>query len=191
MPPSLRALALLIAPLLYSQEAPPHLTDPSGDIFVGDSILIGSNAFPYRHWDGPYLLAFTNLSSAKSASIRLYDRTGRNVRSATVWFDGSAEVSIGRAAVTRQGALYAIGHSTSRQGQVSFYVAEIGSDDKVARVIRTNPYVPSYLCSTGDGTVWTFGFERVAGDTAPTTIPCCAISASATACWSQFSKRAN
>jgi hypothetical protein len=45
-------------------------------------------------------------------------------------------------------------------GAIATFIGEIGSDERLRKVIRTTPFSPIYLCAVDDGTVWAYGFDR-------------------------------
>jgi hypothetical protein len=143
-----------------------QLSSVVGTATFSDSILTDINDWPYRYWDGQWLIAYTYFGDPTHPSIRIYDRTGKYVDAASVWFTDAKRVDLGHVGTSRQGRLFVPGATTSDTGQVAYFVAEVAPGGGVSRIIRTTPYVPVFACSTGDGTVWTFGYEKVSGNLA-------------------------
>jgi hypothetical protein len=117
----------------------------------------------FRYWDKGYLLAWSQNGSSSvspnAPAVMMYDQDG-NEKSAYVWFEGAARVGVASAAITSSGKLVVSGGMRTPDGIVAFYIAEIGEDGRMTRVIRTSPFVPVYICGGQDNTVWSYGFER-------------------------------
>lgn len=116
-----------------------------------------------QYWDNGYLIAWAwgdHYASPIRPVIALYDKYGRMAREAVVWFDGADVVTVGGVAVSRSGQLVAVGGIGNPKGVVATYIAEIGQDNRVQRVIRTSPFSPYYVCAMEDGTVWSYGIDR-------------------------------
>jgi hypothetical protein len=115
----------------------------------------------FTNWDNGYLLAYSPypLTPVKSGIV-LYSKTGEVAREATVWFDDARSVSLSAAAVSKSGKLVVSGGTTNQQGVIANFIAEIGPDNHIARVIRTSPFLPAYICAVDDGDVWSLGVDR-------------------------------
>ena len=118
----------------------------------------------FKYWDKSYLLAWafsgTSLDvSRDTPAVMLYDQTGHG-KAAYVWFEGAARVGVADAAVTSNGKLIVSGGTRTQDGIVAHYIAEIGEDGHVKRVIRTTPFVPVFICGGQEDTVWSYGFDR-------------------------------
>src|SRR5690349_13761372 len=92
--------------------------------------------------------------------IIVYGRDGAVIREAIVWIEGAVNVIVEDAAVSASGTLVVSGGAVNKDGVVATFIAEIGSDDRVAKIVRTTPFTPQYLCALDDGTVWSYGFDR-------------------------------
>src|SRR5262249_51985002 len=115
----------------------------------------------FTYWDNGYLVAYSPypLTPVKSAVV-LYGKAGEVAREATVWFEGANSVSLSSAAVSKSGRLVVSGGTTNDQGVIANFIAELGPDNHVARVIRTSPFLPAYICALDDATVWSLGSDR-------------------------------
>jgi len=115
-------------------------------------------------WENGYLIAFifngTGVVTPSKAAVEVYGKGGEFVRQAFVWFDDAKLVTVSAATMSRSGKLFVSGATVSQQGAIASFIAEIGADDHIARLIRTNPFSPRLVCSMEDGTVWSYGFER-------------------------------
>lgn len=116
----------------------------------------------FRHWSNGYLAKIVSppfLVPDKSG-VTVYDRYGAVAREPIVWLEGATDVHLTDAAVSRSGNLVVGGGAQNQDGAIANFIAEIGSDDRVQKVVRTTPFVPTYVCPLDDGTVWAYGFER-------------------------------
>ena len=116
----------------------------------------------FHYWSNGHLVTFDSppVMVPNKAGVVLYDRHGTVAREAIVWLEGAKSVSLTDVAVSRSGNLVVGGGTTSSEGAIANFIAEIGSDDRVHRVVRTSPFVPWRLCAVDDGTVWAYGNDR-------------------------------
>jgi len=118
----------------------------------------------FQFWDKGYLIThawdMTLEVNPRKPGVVLYGKDGGVAREAVVWIDGARSVSVADAAVSRSGKLVVAGGATGPDGAIANFIAEIGADDHVKRVIRTTPFMPVYVCASDDGTVWSYGVER-------------------------------
>src|SRR5215470_14607645 len=116
----------------------------------------------FHYWSNGYLVTFDSppVMVPNKAGVVLYDRYGAVARQATVWLEGAKSVSLTDVAVSRSGSLVVGGGTTNKEGAIANFIAEIGSDERVHRVVRTTPFVPTYVCALDDGTVWAYGADR-------------------------------
>ena len=118
----------------------------------------------FQYWQNGYLIAWSmNRSiegSPSKAAVYAYDKDGQIVREAVVWLDGASSLTVDTAAIGPSGKIVVSGGVQDPAGHITSYLAEIGKDDHVSRVIRTAPYVAQRLCAAEDGTVWTYGIDR-------------------------------
>jgi hypothetical protein len=118
----------------------------------------------YRYWDKGYLITYgtdgTSEASPTKPAIALYDRNGRVAREGTIWFKDAYSVAINDAAISRSGNTVVGGGTQNEAGVIANFIASIGDDGRMGRVIRTTPFLPVYVCAAEDGTVWSFGIDR-------------------------------
>jgi hypothetical protein len=117
-----------------------------------------------RVWDKGYLVSWGSIGSFESSptepSVVLYDRDGHVAREAVVWFKDASRVSVSSVAISRSGNLVVAGGTTNGAGAIANYIASVGKDGHLGRVIRTTPFMPIYICAAEDGTVWSYGIDR-------------------------------
>jgi hypothetical protein len=118
----------------------------------------------YRLWDKDYLISWGSLgswdASPSEPAVVLYDRDGHIAREAVVWFKDASRVSVSSVAISRSGNLVVAGGTTNGAGAIANYIASVGKDGHLGRVIRTTPFMPIYICAAEDGTVWSYGIDR-------------------------------
>src|SRR5262249_37203101 len=116
----------------------------------------------FHYWSNGHLVTFDSppVMVPNKAGVVLYDRYGAVARQASVWLEGAKSVSLTDVAVSRSRNLVCGGGTTNHAGAIANFIAEIGGDDRVHRVVRTTPFVPKYLCALDDGTVWAYGADR-------------------------------
>lgn len=116
----------------------------------------------FRRWSNGYLAAIdaSTFMVPDKPGVIVYGRDGAVVRQAIVWLEGARKVSLTDAAVSQSGNLVVGGGTTNHEGAIANFIAEIGSDDRISRVVRTSPFVPTYVCALDDGTVWAYGADR-------------------------------
>ena len=73
----------------------------------------------------------------------------------------ATDVSLVSADMARSGELVASGLATQQDGAVARFLARISPNGTVMKLVRTEPYLPQYICAADDGSVWTVGEERL------------------------------
>jgi hypothetical protein len=115
----------------------------------------------WQYWQNGYLVAWhIDGGSPSKAAVHVYNKDGQIVREAIVWFDGAELLSVTHAAISPSGRLVVSGGVQTASGMNTTYIAEIGKDDHISRVIRPAPYAARRLCAAEDGTVWAYGLDR-------------------------------
>src|SRR2546429_4848035 len=110
------------------------------------------------HWDTGYLLSrLVETYKAGEPNIRLYDRSGKKVREARIWFPESPRVVISSATVTSDGRIIAAGNAQKSDGAAAPFIALTDLTGKVTNVIQTYGFVTCNICRAPDGTIWSFG----------------------------------
>src|SRR5215813_2873436 len=152
-------------PSLLAQNEPAtqiNLAEPSHQAQLS-AVLEGGI---HDYWDKKYLITVPDIGAMvpDRPGVILYERYGVVARQATVWLDGAKSVNVKDAAVSPSGSLVVAGWALNKDGAVATFIAEIGSDDRVRRIVRTTPFTATYVCALDDGTVWAYGFDRDAHD---------------------------
>jgi len=118
-----------------------------------------------KRWDKSYLIAYgfdgTFSATPSKPAVLAYDQNGQVNREAIVWLNDAQAVSIGDAAVTKNGSLVLTASALNKEGVISDFIASVGNDGHLSRVVRTSPFLPVYICSCDDeNTAWIYGMER-------------------------------
>jgi hypothetical protein len=112
---------------------------------------------PVPHWANGYLISFTVETFAPdSPNVRLYDKTGGMVRSATVWFPGSTRVALTSATAGPHGEIIASGEADSPDGARPRFIVSVNAAGKMT-ALQTADFDPDQVCAAPDGTIWSFG----------------------------------
>ena len=116
----------------------------------------------HNYWSNGYLITIDvpPFMVPDKPGVVLYDRDGAVARQPIVWLEGAKNVSLTDVAVSRSGNLVVGGGAMNNDGAVANFIVEIGNDDRIRRLVRTTPFVPTYVCALNDGTVWAYGFDR-------------------------------
>jgi hypothetical protein len=122
-------------------------------IFDGAAFTLG----PMPHWTNGHLVSRTvEIFGPDSPNIRLYDKTGAMVRSATVWFPGSERVALTSATAGPRGEVIASGEADRSDGARARFIASIDAAGKMT-AIQTGDFDPDQVCAAPDGTIWSLG----------------------------------
>ena len=146
---TIRSVALRLA-LLLLVSSPSHLLCQSAKPASGNlsepyrqASIPGLLHAALRIWDKGYLVSWGSIGSFESSptepSVVLYDRDGHVAREGIVWFKDAYSVSVVDAAVNRAGNLVVAGGTTNQAGAIANFIASIGTDGRLDRVIRTTP----------------------------------------------------
>ena len=159
------AITLVVATLA----APCPAQDVAGGVALEPYRSVHFDAFEvgtrwnYRVWDRKYLVAWTHESSATSASVALYDAEGNLVREVIVWLADSTKVQINSVAVTVSDLLVVAGAAANADRSVAYFLATFDQSGEIKDVIRTNPFVPLRVCTTDNGDLWAYGWDKEGG----------------------------
>jgi hypothetical protein len=103
-----------------------------------------------RLWDKGYLVSWGSVGSHEASpsepAVVLYDRDGRVAREGIVWFKDGSSVGINDVAINRAGVLVVAGGTENKAGAIANFIASIGNDGRLGKVIRTTPFLPVYVC---------------------------------------------
>ncbi len=124
----------------------------------GDAL--NSENWTFHNWDRGHLVAVRHDSSPTEVSVVAYDSAGKEVRNGIVWFEKAEEVNLTSAVLAPGGSLLVSGGTHNKDLVIANFIAAIGDDRKVSKVVKTNPFVTSQICSSREGKIWALGWER-------------------------------
>src|SRR5215813_1248882 len=94
----------------------------------------------HNYWSNGYLITIDTppFMVPDKAGVVLYDHYGAVARQPIVWLEGARELSLTDVAVSRSGNLVVGGGTTNNEGAIANFIAEIGADDRLHRIVRTS-----------------------------------------------------
>jgi hypothetical protein len=157
------AVIVLCFPAAILGQAPPHADDTSG---TAGRLSEPSHSATYTeavrsngiqpNWNRGYLAHLTGKRTPGSANVEVYDRDGKHVLDARIWFPGAVEVFLADALPLEGGGVLASGHASTDESIANFAAKTDGSGNVIA-VLKTETLWPGRVCEQPDGTVWVFG----------------------------------
>lgn len=159
----LASCCALPAQVLGPRAATTGLSQPSHRVLEGDfsgAGLFVANA-PPPAFDRGYFISMAEWDAAgpDRTAVVLFDAKGRQARAGKIWFSGAMRVHVHYAGATETGDIIASGHAFTSDGANALFIAKTDSSGNVTQVVRTNPFAPSMVCASADGTLWSFGRE--------------------------------
>ncbi len=134
---------------------------PGGEVGLelraaGD-ILLNREFETIPRWSGGAVVVMENNSTAQPR-IRVFDEHGREIAVFQVKIPGAKRVLLRRAAHGAGGSTAVCGTATDSEEHIAGFFA-IGRDGEFRTLVRTEPYVPSSVTVSPDGSIWTTGIE--------------------------------
>jgi hypothetical protein len=108
------------------------------------------------NWNHGYLAHIKGNGTPGSAGVEVYDKDGKHVNDARIWFPEVVEALLIDAVPLEGGGVLASGYAFTDEGIVNF-VAKADVSGNVTGVVKTGPFWPARICEQPDGTVWVFG----------------------------------
>jgi hypothetical protein len=125
---------------------------------VFDSSFMNGPRTASPRWESGYLISREiETFVPDTPNVRLYDKSGRKVREASIWFQGAQRLLIKDAAVTSDGRIVASGIAEKPDGTAAPFIALTNLAGSVTNVVRTDGFYPANICVAPDSTVWSFG----------------------------------
>lgn len=132
------------------------LTRSEAHVLFDQTALFGPET-PMPRWENGYLISRrVETFAPDSPNVRLYDKTGTMVSSATVWFPGSERVALTSATAGPHGEVIASGEADRPDGARARFIASIDAAGKMT-ALQTGDFDPDLVCSAPDGTIWSLG----------------------------------
>lgn len=123
---------------------------------AGD-ILLNREFETIPRWSGGTVVAMEK-NPSEQPKIRVFDEHGREIALFEVKIPGAKRVLLRRAAHGAGNSIAICGTATDSDEHIAGFFA-IGRDGEFRTIVRTEPYVPSSVTISPDGSVWTTGIE--------------------------------
>jgi hypothetical protein len=147
-------VAALTAAALSAQNAPVVRIGPPHFLGAMDNFGAG---LPFTRWRSGHMLAWDK-QKEPTGKIGIYGVDLRLERIVSFSIERSLDVSIVSVDMTPSGELVASGVATQQDGAKARFLALISSKGILKRMVRTEPYLPQFVCASDDS-VWTVGEE--------------------------------
>ena len=99
----------------------------------------------------------SDVADSGLSQIYIYSRTGAEVMHLKMAIPGALRADVYDFAVSPGGVFAVSGVAFTSDGAYAGYIAWIGSDGSIQRVVRTNPFGAFRLAFSGDGNLWASG----------------------------------
>ena len=146
-------LLLLVAAPLSAQKTANLRTEQSE--VLGDMTNIDAG-FPFFQWRWGRLIAWSKREQTEGR-VAVYSPSLMLEKVLSFRIDQADSVAIVSADMTRDGRVVASGLARQSDGTEARFLALITKEGKVEHVVRTEPYLPQFICADDDGNVWTVG----------------------------------
>ena len=149
----LPVVLLLMAELLLAQATTnAHIGPPN---LVGDMTNI-SAGFPFVQWRGEHFIAWHKVKQPEGR-IAVYSPKLELEKVISFRIEQADSISIVSADMTPDGKVVASGLARQSDGAQARFIALITNEGKVEHLVRTEPYLPQFICADDEGNVWTVG----------------------------------
>jgi hypothetical protein len=135
---------------------------------VFDSSFLNGPRTASPYWENGYLISREiETFTPATPNVRLYDKSGRKVLEAAIWFPGAQRVLIEDATATSDGRIVASGIAEKSDGTAAPFIALTNLAGSVTDVVRPDGFYPANICLAPDNTVWSFGGTGYDSDSRP------------------------
>jgi len=125
---------------------------------VGQAVIQrGFGNKPAPKWENGLLLAYEY--DFPPPKVFAFDRTGRIVTEAAIRLPDASRVVLHGIAAGPGRVLAVSGSAFTDDGRAAAFIAWIGAEGAVERIVRTSPFAAIRLCFTDDGILWAAGRE--------------------------------
>lgn len=146
-------ILLLAAELLSAQTTTNVRLGPP--TVVGDMTNI-SAGFPFVQWRGGHFIAWHKVKQPEGR-IAVYSPKLELEKIISFRIAQADSISIVSADMMPDGKVVASGLARQSDGVEARFLALVTEEGKVEHVVRTEPYLPQFICADEDGNVWTVG----------------------------------
>ena len=150
---------LLVIGTVFQSLLPGESLVESSSASLGDSL--GNKPVP--NWSGEGLITLEAAESDRPL-FTVWDARGRAVRTTAFMLPGTSRIVVQSFAHGTDGVIAFCGSAWDQAGHGAPVVAWVSADGADPKVIRTEPYYPTKVTIASDGTIWSIGYEYVAGE---------------------------
>jgi hypothetical protein len=155
----MRRYFLLTVLLLVAAEL--RSAQKTADLRLGQSEVLGdmtniSAGFPFVQWRWGHFIAWDKVEQPEGR-IAVYNPSLTLEKVLSFRIDHADSISIVSADMMRDGNVVASGLARQSDGAEARFLALITKEGRLEHVVRTEPYLPQFICADDDGNVWTVG----------------------------------
>ena len=103
-----------------------------------------------------YFARVTGETTAGEANAELFDKEGKLINQARIWFPEALRVFLTDVSPLRNGGAVASGQAETTEGSTSF-LAKTDASGSSTSVLRLQTFIPGRVCQANDDTIWVFG----------------------------------
>lgn len=139
---------------LDQQQSSATLTDPS---YQASFPPVVADGLVTAKWERGRMVSFGKGSTLEP--IQLYDKSGALIFETPLKVEGAAKFYVRDASVSTPDSVAVAMAAVTEDGAIADLIAEVQGNG-INRIIRTSPFRAARICSTDDGKVWAYGWER-------------------------------
>ncbi|HKV92942.1 MAG TPA: hypothetical protein VJW20_10370 [Candidatus Angelobacter sp.] len=140
--------------LSLPQQSSSTLTDPS---YQASFPPVVANGLVTAKWERGRMVSFGTGSTLEP--IQLYDKSGALIFEAPLKVEGAAKFYVRDVSVSTPNSVAVAMAAVTEDGAIADFIAEVQRNG-INRIIRTSPFRAAQICTTDDGMVWAYGWER-------------------------------
>lgn len=140
--------------LSLPQQSSTTLTDPS---YQASFPPVVANGLVTAKWERGRMVSFGTGSTLEP--IRLYDKSGALIFETPLKVENAAKFYIRDVSVSTPNSVAVSMAAVTEDGAIADLIAEV-QESGIRRIIRTSPFRAARICTTDDGMVWAYGWER-------------------------------
>jgi hypothetical protein len=141
-------------PVSQPQQSSSMLTDSS---YQASFPPVVANGLVTAKWEHGRMVGFGTGSTLEP--IELYDKSGSLIFAAPIKIEDATKFYVRDVSVSTSGTVAVAMAAVTGDGAIADLIAEIQGDG-IHRIIRTSPFRAAQICTTDDGMVWAYGWER-------------------------------
>ena len=136
-------------PAIESQAG--HLSEPYHQVWCPEAFRFTGHQPTWAHG---HLAQFTRETTPGKPNAKVYDKQGKLVSEARIWFPDALQIRLIDAVPSADGGVVASGNAETTEGSTSF-LAKTDVSGAVVSLLR-NRTIAGRVCEASDGTIWTF-----------------------------------